>query len=152
MSFYIDDSDYDSDVDNIHNDISYEPNIVNESEYKEQPFTLLDDSFDWVLKRMVCFDHDKNSNSLSRESLSSFNIKKIESEKIFECMKCAECKKNNITTTFCCLLRNESYYFCNSECWSSWINGSINKNDSNPNLPSASNDFIETAEQIISNS
>jgi|TARA_Y100000992_G_C21273841_1_gene498647 hypothetical protein len=156
MSFYIEDSgsEYDSDVDNIHKEISHDPNIENNIECKEPSLcdkkeTIFDNSLHWIMKRIVCFEEEINS--LSNESLTRFNTKNIESEKTFECMKCAECKKNNITTTFCCLLRNESYYFCNSECWSSWIN-TLDKNNSEDNFISASNDNIEAAEQIITNS
>ena len=136
MSFYIEDSenesDYESDIDNIYND---NDNIsLDENESKQDSFfgisvenIIKNDNFDWLLKRFICFEE----NIIETFSNPSFNNKKIKSEDIFECKICSQCNKRDINTTFCCLVRNESYYFCDSDCWSLWIN---KKKSSNENV------------------
>lgn len=133
MSFYIEEnesdyeSDYESDVDNIYNDNLYkEPTICNENnDNKNKSYfgVSFDDviknaNFDWFLRRLVCLEEE----IIDVASVPSFNNKKIKSDEFFTYKNCSQCAKQNIDTTFCCLVRNESYYFCNSDCWSSWIN------------------------------
>ena len=130
MSFYIEEneieSDYESDIDNIYNDnLCKEPTISEQSETNKKSYfgmsfddVIKNANFNWFLRRLVCLEEE----IIDVNSVPSFNNKKIKSEECFKYKNCSQCKKQNIDTTFCCLVRNESYYFCNSECWSVWIN------------------------------
>jgi hypothetical protein len=128
MEFYIEDTDseYESDVDNIYNDneTNKEPIIsedinTNENSYFGISFKDLSKNanFDWFFRRTICLEEE-----IVEVNSEPFCNKKIKSDEYFTNKNCCHCKKKNIDTTFCCLLRNNSYYFCNNECWSIWIN------------------------------